>query len=60
MMKYILNPFYFETNANANLESNITSVKFYTMGNAEIPVNLTNKTYVEYREPFNNTFGYDE
>ena len=51
-MKYITNPFTFETEAGAHLESNITTVEFFTIGNKRIDVSLSDGTYVEYKEPF--------
>ena len=58
-MKHIINPFKFERNSGAFLESNITTVDFFTVGNDKIPVVLTDYTYIDYREPFNKSMGFD-
>lgn len=60
LVKNILNPFLYERNSNAFLESNITSVEFYTVAGNKIPVNLSSSsTYIDYREPYNLTQGYN-
>lgn len=57
-MKYIVNPFLFEKTPNAFLESNITSVEFYSLSNEKISINLTGQSYVDFREPFNKSLGF--
>ena len=59
-MKYIVNPFKFEKDPGAFLESNITSVEFFSLANNIIEIALNDKNYVDYREPFNQSYGYFE
>lgn len=61
LIKYIINPFMFEREPNAFLESNITSAEFYTLSNEKISVHLMNTTtYVDFREPYNLTMGFHQ
>ena len=56
-----MNPFKFERDTGAFLESNITTVEFYTVNNQKVPVDLTNSnTFVDFREPFNKTRGFED
>lgn len=53
MVKHIANPFKFERDPGVFLESNITTVEFYSLGNEKLPVTLSGTEYIDYREPFN-------
>jgi len=41
------------------LESNITTVSYFSIANEEIPVKLDNGYFIDYREPFNQTMGFE-
>eukprot|EP00347_Sterkiella_histriomuscorum_P007679 403347989 len=61
IVKHIMNPFKFERNLGANLESNITTVEFFSVNNNKISVDLSStSTFVDYREPFNKTRGFED
>jgi len=37
-MKHLINPFKYERNPGVYLESNITTVSYYSIANTEIPI----------------------
>jgi hypothetical protein len=58
-MKHILHPFQFESEPGAFLESNVTSIQFYSLDSKRLNPKLapTSPNYIQFREPFNTTRG---
>lgn len=62
MMKNIMHPFMFEAQPGAFLESNVTTVKAYSLNGSSIPLQLppNSKNFIKYKEPYNTTSGYND
>jgi len=59
-MKYLANPFFFEKNPGAFVETNVTELTFYDSGGNHINITLTNdKEYIIIMEPFIKSQGYE-
>jgi hypothetical protein len=59
-MKYLANPFFFEKNPGAFVETNVTELTFYDSGGNHINITLTNdKEYIIIMEPYIKSQGYE-
>lgn len=59
LMKHILHPYQFEAEPGAYLESNVTSIQFYSLDSKRLPIKLSadSPNFIQFREPFNATRG---
>lgn len=52
-MKYIANPFLFETNPGAFVETNVTALTFYDTSGLHLNISLDSSTnYIQISEPY--------
>jgi hypothetical protein len=55
LVKWYINPFLYEKQPQGFVESNATTVTFYTSDNEEIPIIMSLNSYVEVREPWSKS-----
>jgi hypothetical protein len=60
LIKHILHPYMFEPTPGAFIESNVTTIEFYSLDSKRISVTLPNDSpnFIQFREPYNTTRGY--